>query len=272
MLQVSQLFIYPIKSLGGIQVSSAIVTDRGFKYDRRWMLVDDNGRFLTQREHPLMALLSVSLLDTGLRITYQPNPADSISIYFDEKINEQISAQVWDDTVPATLVSQQASDWLSQKINCSCRLVYMQEHTQRLIDPQYNIGQRITSFADGYPMLLISQASLDDLNRKCSEPIPMNRFRPNIVISGAQPFEEDSMKEFVINQIHWQAVKPCARCVMTTINQQTAHKGKEPLKTLATYRSKNNKIYFGENIIAMATGSIQVGNSITVLQHKQPLF
>jgi uncharacterized protein YcbX len=141
----------------------------------------------------------------------------------------------------------------------------MPDHSQRLVDFNYAQQNEITSFSDGYPLLIIGQASLDDLNQKLAQPLPMNRFRPNIVFTGGYPFQEDEMKAFEINDINFYGVKPCARCVITTIDQQTGEKNKEPLKTLSTYRMWDNKVYFGQNLLYNNTGTLHAGDKITLL-------
>ncbi len=272
MLQVSQLYIYPIKSLGGISVPAVNVTDRGFEYDRRWMLVYTNNRFLSQRESAAMALLQVIITIEGLTVFHKQDQENSIIIPFEPATDERATVEIWDASCEATFVSSAADEWFSKALNIPCRLVYMNEEDHVRVDERYAIGQNLTSFSDGYPILMISEASLADLNNKAGETIPMNRFRPNLVISGATAFEEDRMKAFEINGITLYGVKPSARCVVTTIDQRTAEKGKEPLKTLATYRSKNNKIYFGENVIAGTTGKIHMGDEITVIQTKESIL
>lgn len=269
MMQVSQLYIYPIKSLGGIALQTVEITDRGFKYDRRWMLVDSNNRFISQREVAAMALLKVTIASAGLEVIHISNPADVLKIPFGPYDGISVPVTIWDAGCNATLVSDEANKWFSAKLHIDCRLVYMNEEDKILIDENYNINNSINSFSDGFPILIASEASLDDLNSRLDGALPMNRFRPNLVISGSKAFEENEMKEFAIGDIHFFGVKPCARCVITTIDQSTAVKGKEPLKTLATYRNYNNKILFGENVIAMQTGKVRVGDAVQVLQTKE---
>lgn len=272
MLKISQIFIYPIKSLGGINLQQAEVSDRGFKYDRRWMVVDSNGRFLTQREFLVMALLKVSLAKDGLLVTYSVD-GSNILIPFEPIKKDIIEVVVWDDTCKGQLVSDEVDTWFTQKLNMDCRLVYMPDDSHRPTDERYTYNGQITSFSDGYPFMMIGQASLDDLNGRMTQPLGIERFRPNIVFTGGDAFEEDLIDEFTINDINFNGVKLCARCVMTTIDQQTAEKGKDPLKTLASYRLKNNKIYFGQNVVHSGTGFIAVGDELTVLSiHTEERF
>lgn len=262
MLTVSGLYIYPVKSLGGISLPAASLTDRGFEYDRRWMLVDENNRFLSQREVPLMACLHVELQNGYLVVVNMYKSDFFYPVPLQPLATETTMVTVWDDECPAQWVSTEADAWFSEQLDISCRLVYMPDSSHRQVDGNYAHNKEITSFSDGYPLLMIGQASLDDLNSRLSAPLPMNRFRPNIVFTGGLPFQEDDMKQFSIGDTRFLGVKPCARCVMTTIDQQTAVKAKEPLKTLSTYRMKDNKIYFGQNLLYHGSGTIRVGDAI----------
>ncbi len=263
MLTISALYIYPIKSLGGISLTTANLTDRGFQYDRNWMLVDGNNQFLTQREFPQMTLLQTSLHEDGLVVRHK-HTGDSINIPF-QPTGDLCTVTVWDDTCQAQYVSPLADQWFSRVLSIPCRLVYMPESTRRKVDPNYAHGDEITSFSDGFPLLMIGQASLDDLNSRLSEPLTMERFRPNVVFTGGTPFQEDEMAEFTIADILFYGVKPCARCVITTIDLLTGEKGKEPLRTLSTYRRDNNKLYFGQNLLYDRQGQVTVGDTIRIL-------
>lgn len=268
MLQVSQLYIYPVKSLGGIAVNNARITDRGFEYDRRWMLVDPDNLFISQREVPQLALMKVLIADNGIRVNYTGKNA-CFTIPFQPVTNEFAHVTIWDDVCVGQFVSSEADQWFSSMLDMPCRLVYMPDETARITDRQYDTRNTITSFSDAYPFLIIGQASLDDLNSLLNEPLPMNRFRPNIVFTGGAPFQEDEMHTFTIGNIRFYGIKLCARCVVTTIDQLTAGKGKEPLKTLARYRSMNNKILFGQNLVHEGEGEIAVGDKLEVLKLNQ---
>ncbi|MEP7318241.1 MAG: MOSC N-terminal beta barrel domain-containing protein [Panacibacter sp.] len=261
MPEVSELFIYPIKSLGGISVNSATVTDRGFAYDRRWMLVDMQNHFLTQREFAQMALLQVTLNNNGLQVQHKINGA-VLNIPFNSQTNETANTVIWDDECAAQFVQAEADAWFSDMLSVQCRLVFMPDSTKRLVEETYAKHKEVTSFSDAYPFLIIGQSSLDDLNSRLAEPLPMNRFRPNIVCTGSHAFEEDDIKHFTINSIDFYGVKPCARCAITTINQENGSTAKEPLKTLSTYRFKDNKVYFGQNLLHNGTGTVSVGDLI----------
>ena len=268
MLTVTALYIYPIKSLGGFSVDEATITTRGFEYDRRWMLIDLNGQFMTQREFHAMALLQTAIHPDGLYVYHKLHPEKNINISFLPASINRKKVTVWEDECEAWVYDDGINNWFSEMLETSCSLVYMPDETNRLVDRNYAIGNEITSFSDGYPFLIIGQASLDTLNEKLEQPLPINRFRPNIVFSAGEPYEEENWQHFTINQIDFYGVKTCSRCMITTIDQQTAIASKEPLKTLATYRSVNNKIKFGMNLLHKGTGSIKVGEIITVLDRK----
>jgi len=271
MLTVSELYIYPIKSLGGISLSNAEVTDRGLKYDRRWMLVDEQNRFLTQREYPQMALLKVQVENDGLLVTHHLN--GSVAIPFEQHNQGKQEVAIWDDTCAGVFVDSELDNWFSAALGIKCRLVHMPEDTHREVDQRYASPGMITSFADAYPFLLIGQASLNDLNSRLAEPLPMNRFRPNIVFTGGEPFAEDLMNHIQVADINFYGAKLCARCVFTTIDQLTAVKAKEPLKTLAQYRLMDKKIMFGQNLVHEGTGIITIGDTLNVLStHTEERF
>lgn len=266
MLTVSELFIYPIKSLGGISVSAAKISERGFDLDRRWMLVDENNRFITQREVPSMALLQVELIPEGLKVYHKQSSDLTINIPFLPEVNEEVNVEIFEDNCTAIFVSEIADEWFSQMLSVRCRLVYMPDSTKRSVDKNYAYHNEVTSFSDGYPTLIIGQSSLDDLNNRLPEPLPINRFRPNIVFTGGVPYEEDMMMQFTINSVNFFGVKLCARCTIPTVNQNDASKSAEPLRTLASYRQKNNKVYFGQNLLHRDTGFIHVGDTIEVIE------
>jgi len=263
---LSEIWIYPVKSLAGIRLTEAKVQDKGLQYDRRWMITDTFGRFITQREFPAMAMLDVSLRENGLLISEKLRPGSHVLVPLEPAYGSQVVVTVWDDTVNALTVSDEADQWLSAYLGLNVRLVYMPETTERKADPKYAQNDENVSFADGFPFLLISQASLDDLNSRLDEPVDMQRFRPNFVITGTSAFAEDYWKSFRIGDLSFTIVKPCARCVLTTIDPETAEKGKEPLKTLATYRRINNKILFGQNLVTHKQGLIKQGDELLLTE------
>ena len=268
MLQLSEIWIYPVKSFGGIQLQESKVTDRGLELDRRWLLVDDDNRFLSQREYPELALFKPEIIGDFLRITHRML-LESIElplrpIFSDDE--SKIKVTVWEDTIEAYAVSLTINDWFTKLLEFSVRLVYMPEESERKLDPDYAItGAEINSFSDAYPFLIIGQASLDDLNSRMEKPVPMNRFRPNFVFTNGVAFEEDNWREFNIGDVSFVGVKPCDRCVMTTVDQEKGIIfGKDPLKTLAKYRNFGNKVLFGQNVIGLGLGTVSVGDDIRV--------
>jgi uncharacterized protein YcbX len=265
-MTLSEIWVYPVKSLGGIRLSKASTEERGLQYDRRWMIIDDENVFITQRVHQRMALIDVALLEDGLKIFVRANPEDFVIVPYQPVTALPVTVKVWDDTAEALTVSDEADAWLSRHLGLDLRLVMMPDSTERKADPRYAQHDENVSFADGFPYLVISQASLDDLNSRLAEPIEMRRFRPNFVISGTEPFAEDAWKHITIGNLRFEFVKPCARCVLTTINPETSEKGAEPLKTLATYRRSGNKILFGQNVTARDAGEVKVGDRITILE------
>jgi hypothetical protein len=262
-LVLSEIWIYPIKSLSGVRLQNASVRPKGLELDRRWMLIDESGRFLTQREHPQMALLKTSLQHDGLMVM------DKKGREIDVPINaynsqQKLKAQIWDDEVEVYEVSNKHNEWFSDAMECKCKLVFFPESNDRPVDPDYALNQEHVSLADGYPYLIIGQSSLDDLNSRLNEPVPINRFRPNFVFTGGEPFVEDNWRNFTIGKTRFAGVKPCARCVLITVDHITAKKSNEPLATLATYRKKGNKINFGQNVVAIDHHEIKEGDEIIV--------
>jgi uncharacterized protein YcbX len=264
-LTLSHIFIYPIKSLGGISLQSAKVEERGLQYDRRWMLVDKNGMFLTQREHPQMALFQVSIKDDKLEVTHKVRAMSKLQIPISNSENNSFVVNIWDDVVIAKHLNKDVDLWFSDALNLDCHLVSMDKDSDRITDKKYTPEPKQVSFADAYPFLIIGQESLNDLNRRLKEPLPMNRFRPNFVFSGGEPFIEDTWKDFMIRDLKFRVVKPCSRCVVTTVNQATAEKSGEPLETLAKFRNAGNKVNFGMNVIGFGNGVVEVGSEIILL-------
>ena len=263
-LQLSAIYVYPVKSLGGFAVDATRVEERGLQHDRRWMLVDADNNFLTQRNHPQMALLQVSLPGDALVVTHK-HTLDQISIPQKPETSEMLRVKVWSDTCRAVAASPKADAWFSNLLGQPCRLVYMPDTTKRRVDARYAVADNHTGFSDGYPFLIIGQASLDDLNDRLAEPLPMNRFRPNLVVGGGEPYAEDDWHEIQVGETTFFGVKPCGRCIVTATDQKTGEIGREPLKTLAAYRKRGNKILFGQNMVFGRTGDrISVGDAVRV--------
>ncbi|MBK6997142.1 MAG: MOSC domain-containing protein [Lewinellaceae bacterium] len=263
---LSEIWIYPIKSLGGIALKEAVAEVRGLRYDRRWMLVDDTGRFVTQREIPTMALLGTAIEPPYLSVFWKSKPSENVQIPLEIEASEfpKLRVEIWGDKCPARVLSNEINQWFSHHLGQNLRLVYMPNTTRRRADGRYAPPGHHVSFADGFPYLIIGQASLDDLNTRLAQALPMNRFRPNFVFTGGQPFEEDTWEQFSINLQPFQGVKPCARCTITTTDQDTAARAAEPLKTLATFRKFGNRILFGQNVVwlGMEESLVRVGDLI----------
>jgi uncharacterized protein len=267
--RLSQIFIYPVKSLGGIALQKAQIEARGLQYDRRWLVIDQNNRFVSQREYPQMALIDVALQQDGLLLTHRTRAMSSLHVPFLPQTFDLLNVTIWNDVVEAVVVSDTCNAWLTELLGQAVRLVYMPDLSPRPADPAYAHFDTNVSFADGFPYLLVGQASLDDLNTRLENPVAMQRFRPNLVVEGSLPYDEDSWFEFEIGHEVFYGVKPCARCIMTTIDPaQGEFAGKEPVKTLSTYRKYNNKIFFGQNVITRSTGTLQVGDSVRVISRK----
>ena len=267
-MRVQEVYTYPVKSLGGIVSTEAKVLQRGFEFDRRWMLADESGKFISQRVEHQLALLQTEIRQDSIFVRHKIHPEKEISIPLNLSSQEFVQVSVWDDTVQALAVSSELDEWFSKAIGKRCRLVYLPENSQRRVDKKYADNEEKVSLADAFPYLLITQASLDDLNTRLEKPVPMNRFRPNIVIAGTEPFAEDTWLEIQIGEIRFKVAKPCARCVLTTVDQDTAVKGKEPLSTLSKYRSTDGKVLFGQNLIALNEGTIKVNDPVKVIRYK----
>jgi uncharacterized protein YcbX len=262
-IRVADLFVYPIKSCGGIAVESAEVDAFGFRNDRRWMVVDDGGRFLTQRTVPLLATIRAGVSDGRISLRSAGWDTLAVAAFPETAATERVT--VWRDTVDALPVDEEADHWLTSVLGRPARLVWMPESTVRAAKRDPARSSPRISFADAYSFLLVSRESLDALNARLAEPLPMNRFRPNIVIEGVRPFAEDEWKAIRIGDIELDTAGPCARCATTTTDQETGARGREPLQTLATFRREGNEVFFGQNANHRGTGTIRRGDPVEVL-------
>ena len=257
---VKELYIYPIKSLAGISVESAQAEEMGFENDRRWMLIDEENQLITQREHPELSQFYPQIKGDEMEISHY----DSVHKFLiDESLDEPIFSKVWDDESKVVEVNKATSRWFSKELGFGCKLVKIinkgdRKHNSSRLNQTLDV-----SLADAYPYLLIGSESLDQLNEKLKEKITMQRFRPNIVISTVVAHEEDFFDTFLIGNLKFKNAKPCGRCVMVNNNPQTAIVSKEPLKTLSTYRTSNNNVYFGTNILCLNERIIAVGDSLS---------
>lgn len=261
---IEQLTIYPIKGLGGINVQSAQALQKGFKNDRRYMLVDPEGQFMSQRGIQEMALFRPSIVDNQLTVQYN-NESIHLNLNQDEGLN--MNTTVWDHSVKAIQVSKEANEWFSDQLGKSCRLVKMNKDSERIQNMKTTSESTEVSFADGYPYLILGTASLDQLNTKLEKPVKIDRFRANIIVNTSIPHIEDELGKYKLSGLDFLLDKLCARCQVVTIDQQNAEKSKEPLKTLAEYRKKLNKVYFGMNAVCLEEGVISVGDKLIKKDH-----
>ncbi len=257
-MQLAEIHIYPLKGAAGISLERADVRAGGLANDRRFMLVDDRGVFLTQREHPRLALVTTALTDSSLVIGDGASEV-AVPLACD---GPRRSVRIWKDETEALEVPGDAAALLSSHLHTRCSLVFMPDDVIRPVDPAYgHTGDRV-GFADGFPILLATRASLADLNERLAAPVPMNRFRPNLVVEGGAPFDEERHRQVRIGHRIFRMPKRCSRCTVTTVDQATGAVGKEPLRTLATYRTEANKVYFAQNTIPVGEGPIALGDEI----------
>lgn len=267
---ITGLNIYPVKSCAGIALTRAQLTSTGFEHDRQWLIVQPNGRFVTQREQPRLALIRPELSDRVL--TLRAPGQDAIDIAWDHR-GAAMQVQVWKDHCASIDAGDAAASWLERYLGQPHRLVRFDPAFKRQADPAWTGAiESYAQFSDAFPWLLISQASLDDLNSRLDSPLPMNRFRPNIVVAGLDAFEEDAVTELTMGAIALRPVKPCTRCAITTTNQETGERtGDDPLRTLRTFRLDRQLkgVTFGQNVILRSgLGSwLSVGDRLAV-QHR----
>jgi len=267
---LSAITLYPVKSLAGISVNSWPVTKTGLQYDRKWMLVDNSGQFLSQRKLPQMALIKTALTDSYLILS--ASGMKDLLLRIKPADGNIINSTIWNDQCEARSVSQEADEWLSSFLNQSCHLVYQPDEMIRRVDPDYGRPTDNVAFSDGFPFLIISKNSLVSLNREMQLNLPMTRFRPNLVIAGCSAYAEDNWREISIGAIDFRLPKPCSRCAIPTIDPETAQTGKEPLRTLNRIRKWHNNVYFGQNALHNQCGTLTVGDivQVKVTGPKQP--
>jgi len=263
-LRLVGLHVYPVKSLRGLSPSRWAVGPRGLWRDRHWMLVDGDGRFLSQRQLPRMALVSTAWLGDSLRLCAPGLPELTLPLAGDGQPDTQVS--IWRDTCKACRVGPEADDWLSQFLGEPCRLVFLPDREVRPVDPDFAQTGDQVGFADGFPFLIISEASLAELNGRLPTPVSMIRFRPNLVIGGAEPYDEDRWRRIRVGSLELRLVKPCSRCVIPSLDPSTAERGLEPIRTLIGYRQRENKVYFGQNAVHDGPGDLAVGDEVQVLE------
>jgi uncharacterized protein len=264
MISVSSLVYYPIKACRGFEVDSAQVERMGLQRDRRMMVVTSKGEFLTQREYPRLALVTPKLDDGCLELS-APN-YDSLQLGIQTSGTPWL-VDIWKSKgVQAIDQGEEAADWFSDWLGTGVRLVHIADGYQRRVNEKWAVhDDDHTGFADGYPILLTSEEGLQDLNSHLNAPIPMNRFRPNIVVMGCEPFAEDTWNRIKIGDVELAVIKPCARCEVTTIDKETLERSKEPLKTLGRYRKQKLGAIFGQNVIPLNEGNLRLGMNVEVI-------
>ncbi|MFC1588729.1 MOSC domain-containing protein [Pseudomonadota bacterium] len=266
-LTISQLAIYPVKSMRQIQLQKSPLQFGGLKHDRRWMVIDNDGVMIAQRKVARLCLIQPELLspevDCSIKLIAPEMPEIKVSVP-DGKV--MCKAKVWDDECNAYDAGDEVANWLSDFLKVECRLVYFPDDEIRIVDQTYAQPNDQTAFSDGFPVLLTTQASLDDLNSRMDETIPMARFRPNIVVSGCEPFAEDEWQQLKVGNVTLRIVKPCSRCVIPSIDINNAQRTEEPIKTLISYRKRDNKIFFGQNVVADGEGTLEVGMALELFE------
>ena len=261
---VTQLHMYPVKSCAGTPLDVAQLDDRGIVHDREFMVVDREGDFLSQRELPRLALIRPTRTDDLLELSAPGMPLFRLTPVVE---GGRMAVRIWRDHVDGVDQGESVAEWLSDFLRQDCRLVRQADDAIRHVDRAFATNPRDqVGFADGYPLLLLSEESLADLNRRLAEPLPMNRFRPNIVVSGvSEAYAEDCWARIRVGDVECSPVKACARCVITTTDQLTAERNSEPLLTLTRYRLVARGVLFGQNVIHHTRGVLRVGNSVEVL-------
>lgn len=283
-MRVAEIRVYPIKSCGGISVASAVLEPRGFAGDRRYMLVDERGRFLTQREHPRMATIRVREADVSggsgksdVSGGSSKSPRGWVVEAPGQRLlalpaslppGPQQAATVWRDTLEFTEADPAVNRWFSDALDIPCRLVNMSEGHVRPLKPGRGRDGDQVSLADGAPVLLTATASLAQLNARLPRPVGMLNFRPNLVAETVTPFEEDQWERIRIGEAEFDVAWACTRCVLTTIDPETAVKDPdgEPIRTLKTFRRGPQGVMFGQNLIPRRLGAVRVGDPIDILQ------
>ena len=259
---VQSLHIYPVKSARGLEVKSSGLDRFGLEGDRRWMLTDSEGRFVTQRELPELTELQVDVSPAGL-VLKRGNADIAVPI---PETSARVPVTVWEDTVSAADAGDAAAGWLATVFQRPLRLVYMPDDSRRAVDPDYAKDGETVSFADGFPLLLVSAASAVYLNQRLAQPVGLDRFRPNIVVAGCPAHAEDQWQRLRIGEMVFTVAKSCSRCVVPSLDQNTGARHPELLRVLADYRrGPGRKVYFGQNLVYQGSGHLRVGDAVEVL-------
>lgn len=263
---LSQINVYPVKSVAGIALSTAWVEKQGLMFDRRFMVALADGSMVTARKYPAMVKVRSTLTPDGLIFTAQGKPPLTLR-YADFKLQEA-PATVWKDNFVAYTTTDEADDWFSEVLGQRVELLFSGQQSNRVRE---KVGSNV-SFADGYPLLVISEGSLEELNRRSPERHSMDQFRTNLVVSGTLPFAEDGWKRIRIGEVEFEAVKPCERCILTTVDVETGtfRPTQEPLRTLSQFRAnERGGVFFGQNLVAKNEGMIRAGDEVQVLEYKE---
>lgn len=258
MPSVAALYVYPLKGAAGISLDASVVEPWGLRGDRRWMLVDETGGFISQRNFPLLCRIAVEQGDKEITFGFGE---DSLTLPIATN-GPRTTVRVWQDDVQAQAVSAEADAWFSERLGRPCRLVHIPPDAFRQTHLEYTRPGDRVGFADAFPVLVASEASLADLNARLEHPLPMNRFRPNLVIGGCLPYEEDEWPAFTLGGVRFRAAKKCGRCSVTTTDQETGEVGVEPLRTLATYRREGKTVAFGAYFVPENEGILRVGEPL----------
>lgn len=267
-LTVTAVSVFPVKSCAGIALDRGEVTATGFAHDRELMVVDPDGEFVSQRSEPRLALVRVTVPDHRTLRMEAPGLDPLVVDLASDAGRREVG--VWGDRVRAASVGSAADRWITAFLGRPCALVRMPADAVREVDvDEAGPGHRV-GFADGYPFLLLSEGSLDELNRRLEAPVRMDRFRPNLVVDGCAPHAEDRWRRVRIGDVVLRVVKPCSRCAVTTVDQATGERGREPLATLSTYRRDGNRVMFGQNVVPETVGVIAVGDPVEVLESGPP--
>lgn len=262
MITLTSIHVYPLKSARGASLASVELDRFGPHGDRRWMLVDEAGRFVSQREEARMAQLDADASAGGLRLGHAGLELE-IALPLTGSPRE---VEIWGDRVRALDAGEEAAEWLSERFQRPLRLVYMPDDSRRPVDPDYAAGGETVSFADGFPVLLLSQSSLDELNPRLSTPVTLDRFRPNLVVSGCPPHAEDGWRRIRIGEVEFTVAKPCARCAVPSLDQRSGDKHPDILRALASYRrGEDRQVYFGQNLLYTTPGTLHLGDAVHVL-------
>jgi len=257
---VKKILVYPVKGLPGIELDEAFLLKEGLMNDRRLMLVDSENKFISQRNFPNLVDFAINLEKEKLKISFKGNNVEFAIDTFEET---NFETRIWEHRVTANEVSYSVSDWFSEQLQHPVKLVRRAKGHKRIKKYSNKIGSTEVSFADAYPLLILGTASIEQLNAKLEKAVPFTRFRPNLLIETEVAHIEDNWNRISIGESQIEIIKPCARCQVVNVDQITGQKFKEPLKTLASYRKIENKIYFGANAACLQEGQVHIGDTLT---------